>query len=66
MFVGGKNLGFKTGQAAYGMDPHCDLKQLAHSSLLTLIASKMGLPLDGSRYGYSGPQALDPMSLGIV
>jgi hypothetical protein len=74
MFIGGKNLGFKTGQAinfsgtvpAYGMDPHRDLKQLAHSSLLTLIATKMGLPLEGTRYGYSGPQALDPMSLGIV
>jgi hypothetical protein len=74
MFIGGKNLGFKVGQAinftgsvpAYGQDPHKDLKQLAHSSLLTLIANKMGLPLDGTRHGFSGPQALDPMSLGIV
>ena len=74
MFIGGKALGFQLGQAinftgavpAYGQDPHKDLKQLAHSSLLTIIAQKMGLTFEGTRYGYSGPQALDPMSLGIV
>ena len=74
MFIGGGGLGFQLGQAinftgtvpAFGQDPHKDLRQLAHSSLLTLIANKMGLPLTGSRFGYSGPQALDPLSLGIV
>lgn len=74
MFIGGKNLGFQLGQAidftgtvpAFGQDPHRDLRQLAHSSLLTLIANKMGLPLTGTRFGYSGPQALDPLGLGIV
>ena len=74
MFIGGGALGFKLGQSinftgkvpAYTKDPHNGLQQLAHSSLLTIIANKMGLPLKGTRYGYSGPQALDPMSLGIV
>jgi hypothetical protein len=74
VFLGGGALGFKLGQAinftgqvpAYTKDPHNGLQQLAHSSLLTLIANKMSLPLNGSRFGYSGPQSLDPMSLGIV
>ncbi len=74
MFAGGRSLGFKLGQAinftgtvpGFDKDPHKGLQQLAHSSLLTLIANKMQLPLKGTRYGYSGPQALDPMSLGIV
>jgi hypothetical protein len=74
VFLGGGALGFKLGQAinfsgtvpAYDKDPHKGLQQLAHSSLLTLIANKMSLPLQGSRFGYSGPQALDPLSLGIV
>ena len=74
VFLGGGALGFKLGQAinftgnvpAYTKDPHNGLQQLAHSSLLTIIANKLGLPLSGSRFGYSGPQALDPMSLGII
>ena len=74
VFLGGGALGFKLGQAinfsgkvpAYTKDPHNGLQQLAHSSLLTIIANKMGLPLKGTRFGYSGPQALDPLSLGIV
>jgi hypothetical protein len=74
VFLGGGALGFKLGQAinfsgkvpAYTKDPHNGLQQLAHSSLLTLIANKMSLPLTGTRFGYSGPQSLDPMSLGIV
>jgi hypothetical protein len=74
VFLGGGALGFKLGQAinftgkvpAYTKDPHNGLQQLAHSSLLTIIANKMNLPLKGTRFGYEGPQALDPMSLGIV
>jgi hypothetical protein len=74
VFSGGRSLGFKLGQAinftnsvpAYSKDPHSGLRQLAHSSLLTLVAQQMGLTFNGTRYGYSGEQALDPMSLGIV
>jgi hypothetical protein len=39
---------------------------MAHSPLLTLIAQKMGMPLPGAQFGFTGPQARDPLSLGIV
>ncbi len=74
VFIGGKNLGFKGGQSinfagkvpAYAGGQHPGIANLAHSSLLTIIAKKMGLPMTQPLFGFSGPQALDPMSLGIV
>ena len=74
VFAGGGALGFKLGQAinfsgtvpAFSNAPHSGLKELAHSSLLTLIAQKMGMPLKSPMFGYSGPQALDPQGLGLV
>jgi hypothetical protein len=74
VFIGGKNLGFKLGQSlnftgqvpAYVGGMHPGIANLAHSSLLTIIAKKMGLPLKQPYFGFSGPQALDPMSLGII
>jgi len=74
VFIGGKNLGFKGGQSinfngkvpAYSGGMHPGIANLAHSSLLTIIAKKMGLPMTQPFFGFSGPQALDPMSLGIV
>jgi hypothetical protein len=74
MFAGGRNLGFQLGQSinfnntvpAYGPAPHQGLRQLAHSTLLTLIAQKMGLPLTTPQFGYAGAQALDHRGLGIV
>ena len=73
VFAGGRALGFKLGQSINftGMVPaaggqHSGIRNLAHSSLLTIVAKKMGLPLTTPFFGYSGAQALDPMSLGIV
>jgi hypothetical protein len=74
VFIGGKNLGFQLGQAinftgkvpAFNGGAHPGIANLAHSSLLTIIAKKMGLPMTSPLFGFSGPQALDPMSLGIV
>ncbi len=73
VFAGGRALGFKLGQSLdfNGMVPaasgsHAGIRNLAHSSLLTIVAQKMGLPLSTPFFGYSGPQALDPQSLGIV
>ncbi|HEY0712198.1 MAG TPA: DUF1552 domain-containing protein, partial [Polyangia bacterium] len=74
VFAGGRNLGFQLGQSinfnntvpAYGPAPHQGLRHLAHSTLLTLIAQKMGLPMTTPQYGYAGPQALDYKGLGIV
>jgi hypothetical protein len=39
---------------------------LAHSSLLTLVANVMGLKLSKPFFGYSGAQALNPSGLGII
>src|SRR5260370_472902 len=67
VFAGGKALGFKLGQALNfsGTVPaaggaHAGIKNLAHSTLLTLVAKKLGLPLTRPFFGYSGPQALAP------
>jgi len=74
VFSGGSALGFKLGQAinfantvpAFSNSPHSGLKELAHSTLLTLVAQKMGMPLKTPIFGYSGAQALDPLSIGVV
>ena len=74
VFIGGGALGFKLGQAinfpgkvpAYSGGMHPGIANLAHSSLLTIIAQKMGMPLPQPLFGFSGAQALDPKSLGIV
>ena len=74
VFIGGGALGFKLGQAinftngvpAYTSGAHSGQRYMSHSPLLTIIAKKMGMPLPGPFFGFSGPQALDPMSLGIV
>ena len=74
VFIGGGALGFKLGQAinfsgkvpAYSGGMHPGIANLAHSSLLTIVAQKMGMPLPQPLFGFSGAQALDPKSLGIV
>jgi hypothetical protein len=74
VFSGGKALGFKLGQALNlsGTVPaasgaHAGIRNVAHSTLLTLVAKKLGLPLNnGNFFGFSGPQAVPPESLGIV
>jgi hypothetical protein len=74
VFIGGKALGFKLGQAinftgmvpAYTSGAHSGQQYLAHSTLLTIIAQKIGMPLTTPFVGWSGPQALNPMSVGIV
>jgi Protein of unknown function (DUF1552) len=74
VFMGGGALGFKLGQSlnftnavpAFSGGAHAGIRNLAHSSLLTIIAQKMGLPLPQPLFGFSGAQALDPQSLGIV
>jgi hypothetical protein len=74
VFIGGGALGFKQGQAlnfqgqvpAYQGGMHPGIANLAHSSLLTIIAQKMGMPLQQPLFGFSGAQALAPQSLGIV
>jgi hypothetical protein len=73
-FLGGRALGFKLGRAinftgkvpAFSGGAHPGIANLAHSSLLTIVAQKMGMPLPSSLFGFSGAQALDPKSLGIV
>jgi hypothetical protein len=88
VFIGGRNLGFKLGQAinftngvpAYTGGQHSGLRYMSHSPLLTIIAQKMGMvkpgaqisrttpsgPTTSSFFGFSGPQALDPMSIGVI
>ena len=74
VFIGGGNLGFKLGQSinftgqvpAFNGGAHPGIANLAHSSLLTIVAQKMGLPLSKPFFVFSGPQALNPASLGIV
>jgi hypothetical protein len=51
---------------AFPASPHQGLRNMAHSTLLTLVASKMGMPLASPMFGYSGAQALDPRSIGVV
>jgi hypothetical protein len=74
VFIGGGALGFKLGQAlnftgqvpAYSGGMHPGIANLAHSSLLTIVAQKMGMPLAQPLFGFSGAQALDPGALNIV
>jgi hypothetical protein len=54
-------------QAAQGTgETHANVPNLAHSSLLTLVANVMGLKLSKPFFGYSGAQALNPSGLGII
>jgi hypothetical protein len=74
VFCGGGALGFKLGQAfdfrggvpAFSGGAHDGVRMLAHSSLLTAVANQLGMPLPQPIFGYAGPQALDPRSLGIL
>jgi hypothetical protein len=74
VFAGGRALGFKLGQAinfsgtvpAFSGGAHAGIKNLAHSSLLTIVAQKMGMPLTEPFFGYGGAQALNPAMLGVV
>jgi hypothetical protein len=74
VFCGGGALGFKLGQAinftgtvpAYSGGMHPGIANLAHSTLLTIIANVMGLKLSTPLFGFSGPQALDPRSIGVI
>jgi len=74
VFAGGGALGFKLGQAinftgtvpAFSGGAHAGIKNLAHSSLLTIVAQKMGLPLTEPLFGFNGAQGLNPAMLGIV
>jgi len=72
-FIGGGALGLKLGQSlklagsvpAYKGGSHDGIKNVAHSTLLTAIANKMGMPLQSPIFGFSGAQAVDYRSLGI-
>jgi hypothetical protein len=74
VFCGGRALGFKLGQAinfsgtvpAYSGGQHPGIANLAHSTLLTIVANVMGLKLSQPFFGFSGPQALDPQSIGVI
>jgi hypothetical protein len=73
VFAGGKALGFKLGQALNfkGSVPaaggsHNGITNLAHSTLLTVVAKKLGLPLSTPFFGYSGAQALAPEAIGVI
>jgi hypothetical protein len=74
VFLGGRALGFKLGQSlklqgtvpAFQGGQHPGINNVAHSTLLTAIATKMGLPLQSPIFGYSGAQALDFRALDIV
>jgi hypothetical protein len=73
VFAGGKALGFKLGQSLNfkGSVPaaggsHNGITNLAHSTLLTIVAKKLGLPLSTPFFGYSGAQALAPESIGVI
>jgi hypothetical protein len=76
VFAGGGALGFKLGQAlnytgsvpALTSGPHAGMAHMAHSTLLTIVANKMGMPIPGGAkiFGYAGPQAADPAGIGIV
>ena len=68
VFAGGSALGFKLGQSinftgtvpAYVGGAHPGIANLAHSSLLTIVAQKMGLPLKEPLFGFNGAQGLNP------
>jgi hypothetical protein len=73
VLAGGRALGFKLGQAINftGTVPaaggqHPGIQNLAHSTLLTIVAKTMGLPLESPLFGYSGPQALAPEAIGVI
>jgi hypothetical protein len=74
IFIGGGALGFNLGQSinfantvpAFSGGAHPGIRNLAHSTLLTVIADKMGLPLPSPIFGYSGAQALDYRALGLL
>jgi hypothetical protein len=73
VFAGGRALGFKLGQALNftGTVPeaggqHQGIRNLAHSTLLTIVAKTMGLPLQSPLFGYSGAQALAPEEIGVI
>ncbi len=74
VLAGGGALGFKLGQAldftgsvpAFSGGAHDGVSMLAHSSLLTVVARQLGLPLEQPIFGYSGAQAMDPLSLGVL
>jgi hypothetical protein len=74
VFCGGGALGFKLGQAinftgsvpAYQGGMHPGIANLAHSTLLTVIANVMGLKLSKPLFGFSGAQALNPNAIGVI
>jgi hypothetical protein len=74
VFTGGGALGFKLGQSlnftgqvpAYSGGMHPGIANMAHSTLLTIVAQKMGMPLSAPLFGFSGPQALNPASIGVI
>jgi hypothetical protein len=82
VLCGGGNLGFKLGQAINftGSVPafngnnnqqgttvtHQGVTNMAHSTLLTLVANVMGLKLSKPFFGFSGPQALNPKDIGVI
>jgi hypothetical protein len=74
VFCGGSALGFKLGQAinfsgtvpAYSGGMHPGIANLAHSTLLTVICNVMGFKLAKPLFGFSGAQALDPRSIGVI
>jgi hypothetical protein len=51
---------------AYSGGMHPGIANMAHSTLLTIVAQKMGMPLPQPLFGFSGPQALTPAATGII
>jgi Protein of unknown function (DUF1552) len=74
VFCGGGAFGFKLGQAinftgtvpAFSGGAHDGIANLAHSTLLTIVCNVMGLKLSQPFFGFSGAQALDPKSIGVI
>jgi len=76
----GQAINFTNGVPAYSGGAHSGLRYMSHSPLLTIVAQKMGMfnpgdpivrttpsgNISGPFWGFNGPQALDPMSLGII
>ncbi|HEV3189273.1 MAG TPA: hypothetical protein VGY54_02190, partial [Polyangiaceae bacterium] len=62
-------LNFNGSVPAFSGGAHAGITNIAHSTLLTLVCNKMGMPLPPpftTQFGFTGAQAVDFRSLGIV
>jgi hypothetical protein len=65
----GQAINFTGSVPAFSGGAHPGITNMAHSPLLTLVCSKMGMPIPApftTQFGFSGPQAVDFRGLGIV